>query len=250
MAGYLGQLPQSDTDFRLFFGISIIVVWLFIVYFVKKGSQEDQPTGINIYKKPKTVSVKGSNGYIYDVNNNKILTMDMNPINEDSDIFVPRYTGEETVDGEDDIVDAYTPEPEDYEMESDNNNSSSSNSNGENYNGVIGHQSDAVTDVNAVVKMIVKGDRQGVFDYFQKMNNQGVPVESFAESIILELDEAYQSKIAGDTNARNIALSEMIAPWSNEKIEIVIATLFTLLEKNYSDPTLGMKVTLLRMMKS
>ncbi|HEY9584704.1 MAG TPA: hypothetical protein VJI33_03985 [Candidatus Paceibacterota bacterium] len=217
LADYLGQLPQSEADLRRFLGILAVgAVWILAIYFVKRAGGEYPSRVISNGKEPKVVPIKGSNGYIYDVNNNKILTMDMNPINEGADIFVPKYKSSE----ENKVSNKFAATPE------------------------------SITEVNATVNFLVKNDKQGVFEYLKKISGQGIAIDSLSEKIVLELDKALSAKISGETNRTNVVLSQIISHWSREKTESVISGFLSIMETKYVDKVLGAKVELLKMMKS
>lgn len=221
LAEYFGKISHSNADIKRIIGVFLIsAIWILVVIYLTKGEN------IKEYLKKKFSSLKAesnlskkktSSGYVYDINNNQIFTMDMNPTNESSEVFVPKY------------------------KEGDKSQNASVKT---------ADKKDLLTEVNTIVNLLVKGDKMAVFDYVKKIGERGVSVEALAEEVVLELDSVLQAKISGETNRKNIVLAQIVSSWSKEKIESVIGGFFSIIETGYADKVMGVKVALMRVMKN
>ena len=221
LADYFGEISHNDADIKRIIGFFLIsAIWILVVVYLTKGDRIKEYFKRVFNSKntePRPVSSNVSNGYVYDVNNNEILTMDMNPINEDRDIFVPKYKG----NGESSLA---------------NNNKTG--------------KYDSLTEINTLVNLLVKNDRPAVFDYLKKLVIRGIAIESLAENVVLELDKVLEAKVSGDTNRSNIVLSQIASHWSKEKLELVVGSFLSIMDTNYSNKALGAQVALLKIMKN
>ena len=72
----------------------------------------------------------------------------------------------------------------------------------------------------------------------------------FASNVVLELDAVYRSKMDGETNRKNVVLSQTLSAWNRVRIEAVISSLLTIVDQSYSDSNVGAKVAIMRIMRA
>ena len=204
-----------------------------------------------------------SSGFVFDVNNNRVLTMDMNSVQSGaSDIFVPKSNAEPAQNKKSvEPADIYTPTAKDYGIEvkpngglgySSNGNVQSNSNGGDNGNGKAENtgKEDLTTDVNAFVNLVVRGDEKPVLEFVKKIKDKGVSASEFAANVVLELDTAYRAKLDGETNHCNIVLSQIVSHWGSEKMEATMSNLLGIAENHYADKNLGTKIAMMRIMRS
>ncbi len=245
---YLSQVPYTGfgRTGRVVAFFSIVALWSLVLVLIARSDEIRGffKTKFKSLEKPSN-GERSSGGYIFSVNDKKILTMDMNPVNETStDVLVPKYDAnfkkEKSLA---EIAETYVPTPRDYGIVTKEavlaDNKKEKNM-----------KPDLMTDVNSFVNLIVRGEEKPVLEYVRKLKEKNVPVEDFMSSVILELDSAYRAKIEGETNRRNVVLSQIVSHWSAAKLEAVLAALFSIIDKNYSNQHVGLRIALMRMSKS
>jgi hypothetical protein len=267
LADYLGRVAHSNISIsRILALVLIAAIWLTVVVLVLCFAKGGKIKGFikrafrNVETEPQSVSDDWSSGYVFDVNNNEILNMDTNPTSDlATDVFVPKYNVEPAQNKKAaEPAEVYTPTPEDYGIGSEPNVVSDSNNGGvvskesvvANGGGKKTDKSDLTTEINAFVNLIVRGDDKPVLEFVRKIKDKNISVDEFATDAVLELDVAYRARIGGETNRRNVVLSQIVSHWSNSKMEAVISALLSIVEGNYSDKNLGMKIALMRIMRA
>lgn len=103
-----------------------------------------------------------------------------------------------------------------------------------------------MTEVNTFVSLIARGDEKAVNNYLRTMRENGKSVERFIRETIMELDGAYRARLEGENNRNNFVLSQIISRWSGEKTEEVISILLSIIDKNYKNSNLGLKLAVMR----
>jgi hypothetical protein len=240
---YLSQVPYTGLgDFLKLMGFVVIVgLWSLLVVMVFKS---DKVKAIlahmfrNVEEDTRLIPNAVSAGVVFDVSNNQMLNMNMSPVLDTMpEHFVHKQeysngngNGRNHVNN---VPESLPRDEQAFGMTAVSNSSA-----------------DTVTDVNAFINLVVRGEVNSVFDYLRKMKAKGVDASDFATNVVLELDAAYRAKIDGDNNKHNIVLSQIISHWNRTKIEGVISSLLSIVDRSYSDPNLGLKVALMRMMRA
>ena len=101
-------------------------------------------------------------------------------------------------------------------------------------------------EINTFVSLLARSDETGVATYLRTLRESGKSVERFIRAVIMEIDSAYRARLEGDNHRRNFVLSQIISRWSGEKTEEIIGVLFTVVDKNYKNPALGLKLAIMR----
>ncbi|MBI2474212.1 MAG: hypothetical protein HYV68_00770 [Candidatus Taylorbacteria bacterium] len=231
---YLSQVPYTGLgDFLTLLGFVVIVgLWSLLVVMVFKSDKfKAMIAGMfrNVDEDPRLAGHTES-GYVFDVTGNQVLNMNMNPVIDAlPEHFIHKHNGSGSGNGN------QMAEPADAYAQSEVKN---------------GQGGEMITDVNAFINLVVRGEFNAVFDHLRKMKSKGIEASDFATNVVLELDAAYRAKIEGDNNKRNIVLSQIISHWNRSKIEGVIASLLSIVDRSYSDPNIGLKVALMRIMRA
>lgn len=265
---YLSQVPYTGfgDSAKLILFLVLVALWSgVIVYIVKHVDFKKfiKRAFRNVENEPQFAEANMSGGLVYDISNDRVLTMDMNPVNDsNADIFVPKYGIEHSQSDKDvEASKVDTPTARDYSINSVSNGVSNGNGNSNatydasavsngNGNARQNDKFDLTTDVNSFINLIVRGDEKPVLEFIRKIKDKGVTAGDFATNVVLELDNAYRSKLAGETNRRNIVLSQIISHWNGTRIEAVMNGLFAIVENSYADNNLGTKIALMRIMRT
>ena len=228
---YLSQVPYTGFgDVMKLAGFFVIVaLWSLLVVMVVKNDKvkEIMRRMFRNVDHPELQTETVGAGYVFDLSSNQVLSMNMSPVRDITESFVPKQ--------------GYA------------DNSSKSNGNG---NGAIAMPTeshsgnDLVQEVNSFMTLVVRGDEQAVFDQLRKLKGRGVDSADFASRVVLELDSVYRSKVEGENNKTNMALSQTLSAWNRGKIESVIASLLTIVDHSYNDSTVGTKVAIMRIMRA
>lgn len=269
---YLSQVPYTGfgDSAKLILFLILVAFWSGVVVYIVKFvdiKKIIRRAFRNVENEPQFAEANMSSGFVYDINNNRVLTMDMNPINNNdshTDVFVPKYGVEHSQNNKAvEASEVNTKTARDYGIDNGGNVVSNSHSNGDtifgesavsngNGNGSVKQNDkfDLTTDVNSFVNLIVRGDEKPVLEYVKKIKDKGISVDEFVTNVVLELDIAYRAKLEGETNRRNIVLSQIVSHWNNSKMETVMSTLLGIAENNYADKNLGAKIAVMRIMRS
>src|SRR3990167_7491259 len=105
---------------------------------------------------------------------------------------------------------------------------------------------DQIAEVNTFVSLLARGDEKAVANHLRTLREGGKSVERFVRETIIELDGAYRARLESDNNRRNFVLSQIISRWSGEKTEEVISILLSIVDKNYKNSTIGLKLAVMR----
>lgn len=105
---------------------------------------------------------------------------------------------------------------------------------------------DQTAEINTFVSLLARGDEKAVANYLRTLRENGKSVERFIRETIMELDSAYRARLESENNRRNFVLSQIISRWNNEKTEEVIAILLSIIDKNYRNPAVGLKLAVMR----
>ncbi|MFA6273430.1 MAG: hypothetical protein WC673_03005 [Candidatus Paceibacterota bacterium] len=103
-----------------------------------------------------------------------------------------------------------------------------------------------MTEVNTFVSLLARGDEKAVNNHLRNLREGGKSVERFIRETIMELDGAYRTRVEGENNRRNFVLSQIISRWSGEKTEEIIGILLSIIDKNYKNSTIGLKLAVMR----
>ena len=275
LSSYLAEVAKveiNNPSHILVVG-AIVILWLGVFFYIKKWKKVEaffKKAFRNVEMESVSDTYVMSTGSIIDVNNN-ILNMDMNPINNPSnDIFVPKYP--DKTNGRKDVEPVITDtmarkDYNDTQKQNDNsadfneNHNSSNGHNGNGYasnnnnsngnnNGLTHNNEDFTTDINSFVNLIVRGEEKPVLEFIRKIKDKGISSDKFAADVVLELDVAYRAKLEGETNRRNIVLSQIVSHWSRPKMEAIMSSLLGIVENSYADNNLGTKIALMRIMRT
>lgn len=105
---------------------------------------------------------------------------------------------------------------------------------------------DQMTEVNTFVSLLARGDEKAVTNHLRALREGGKSVERFIRETIMELDSVYRARLESDNNRRNFVLSQIISRWSGEKTEEIIGILLSIIDKNYKNSTIGLKLAVMR----
>ncbi|TSC67162.1 MAG: hypothetical protein CEO19_332 [Parcubacteria group bacterium Gr01-1014_73] len=105
---------------------------------------------------------------------------------------------------------------------------------------------DQTTEINTFVSLLTRGDEKAVANYLRVLRENGKSVERFIRETIMELDSAYRARLEGENNRSNFVLSQIISRWSGEKTEEVIGILLSIIDKNYKNSAIGLKLAVMR----
>ena len=102
------------------------------------------------------------------------------------------------------------------------------------------------TEINTFVSLLARGDEKGVANHLRALREGGKSVERFIRETIMEIDGAYRARVESENNRRNFVLSQIISRWSGEKTEEVISILLSIVDKNYKNSAIGLKLAVMR----
>lgn len=105
---------------------------------------------------------------------------------------------------------------------------------------------DQMTEINTFVSLLARGDEKAVANYLRALRENGKSVERFIRGTIMELDGAYRTRLEGENNRSNFVLSQIISRWSGEKTEEIIGILLSIIDKNYKNSAIGLKLAVMR----
>lgn len=105
---------------------------------------------------------------------------------------------------------------------------------------------DQATEINTFVSLLARGDEKAVTDFLRLMREKGQSIERFIRETIMELDSAYRARLEGENHRRNFVLAQIISRWNGEKTEKVIGILLSIIDKNYKNSSLGLKLAVMR----
>ena len=102
------------------------------------------------------------------------------------------------------------------------------------------------TEINTFVSLLARGDEKAVANHLRALREGGKSVERFIRETIMEIDGAYRARVESENNRRNFVLSQIISRWSGEKTEEVISILLSIVDKNYKNSAIGLKLAVMR----
>ncbi|KKT74828.1 MAG: hypothetical protein UW71_C0013G0012 [Parcubacteria group bacterium GW2011_GWB1_44_7] len=102
------------------------------------------------------------------------------------------------------------------------------------------------TEINTFVSLLSRGDEKAVTDHLRVLRTEGKSVERFIRETIMALDDAYRARLENENDRHNFVLSQIISRWSSEKTEEVIGILLSIINKNYKNPAIGLKLAVMR----
>ncbi|OHA15517.1 MAG: hypothetical protein A3H57_00370 [Candidatus Taylorbacteria bacterium RIFCSPLOWO2_02_FULL_43_11] len=236
---YLSQVPYTGFgDVVKLVGFLIIVaLWSLLVVMVVKSDKVKEIMHRffrNVNEEPEYVARGAGAGYVIDLNSNQVLNMNMNPVHDLSDTYVSKHNFSDNGNGKNNAV---------------ANETSSSSLNGH-VNSASSSNGDLMQEVNTFMGLVVRGDEHAVFEHLRRMKAKGVDSSEFASNVVLELDAVYRSKMDGETNRKNVVLSQTLSAWNRVRIEAVISSLLTIVDQSYSDSNVGAKVAIMRIMRA
>ena len=102
------------------------------------------------------------------------------------------------------------------------------------------------TEINTFVSLLARGDEKAVANHLRALREGGKSVERFIRETIMEIDGAYRARVESENNRHNFVLSQIISRWSGEKTEEVISILLSIVDKNYKNSAIGLKLAVMR----